>query len=512
MANAPEKKSYEEQWQQAFNEAEMPPSPNVWKSIDQELTAQEGGKYRKGFFFYRAVAASLLLCIAAGLSWYLLSRPADSDQIVQDNVSSAEEKITTLDEANQDPNPANGSSAGSATQTESETETESPLADNTDQSNSDETSSAAGNVALGTIEEDNSTASDRTKSSANNTAQLAVTDTKKPASAAKTLIFPNEEVSPREEELLSINHRVGRLAALPPDALAVSAPTWADNVEKLYFVPQYREREVLGEEKSGAQFFAGLAMAPSLFDPNFQSQNEAALAVANAPVAESFSYALSDGLANTRSLNSSSNTVMVAEGLENQSSVSLSYGFDVGLTLGEHWSIESGLDYQNFQTVTQTQYTVVDLRSGERYPLLATNAVANQATAFNTTSIGTNSEVDNQFQFVSVPLRVGYNVHFSKITLSINPGVAANLFLGNRISSQDFASTTLNSDGGSPFNSQYISGLLSGGVYYQLLENYSLSFSPSYQFALSDFARSAATFNSLPQSLGLKFGFRYNFQ
>ncbi|MGD1890073.1 MAG: hypothetical protein ACFB15_05670 [Cyclobacteriaceae bacterium] len=511
MANAPEKKSYEEQWREVFNQAEMPPSSNVWKSIDQELTTQESGKYRKGFFFYRAVAAGLLLCIA-GLSWYILTRPADSDQIVQGDVSSTEQQITPSDEANRESNLASSSSMGSATQTENGTETEYPLADNTDQSSGDDkTTSTADNVALGTSEEGNLTAGDGTESSAKNATQLAVNDAKEPALAAKTLIFPNEEVSQREEELLSDNHRVGRVAALPPDALAMNAPTWADNVDKLFLVPQYRKREVADKEKSGAQFFAGLAMAPSLFDPNFQSQNEAALASADVPVAESFSYALAaDGVSNAR--NFSSNTVMVAEGLENQSSVSLSYGFDVGLTLGEHWSIESGLDYQNFQTVTQTQYSVVDLQSGERYPLLATNAVANQANAFNVASTGSNSEVDNQFQFVSVPLRVGYNVHFSKITLSVSPGIAANLFLGNRISSQDFASTTLISDGGSPFNSQYISGLLSGGVYYQLLENYSLSFSPSYQFALSEFARTSAAFSSLPQSLGLIFGFRYNFQ
>lgn len=383
------------------------------------------------------------------------------------------------------------------------------MAANTEQPSNDTTPSTTSDSTLETNSGDTASA-DKNNPPGNDTSQLAISNTNEPASAAKTLIFPNEEVSQREEELLSVNHRVGRLAALPPGALALIPPTWTDDVDKLFLVPQYRGKEVPSEQKPGTQFFAGLAMAPSLFDPNFQSQGAAALSVADAPTPESFSYALSDGLANTRSL--SSNTVMVAEGLENQSSVSLSYGFDVGLTLGEHWSIESGLDYQNFQTVTQTQYTVVNLQSGERYPLLATNAVASQATAFNTTATGTNSEVDNQFQFVSVPLRVGYNLHFSKITLSINPGIAANLFLGNRISSQNFTSTTLNSDGGSPFNSQYISGLLSGGIYYQLLENYSLSFSPSYQFALSEFARTTAAFSSLPQSLGLKFGFRYNFQ
>ncbi|MGB3584937.1 MAG: hypothetical protein WBA23_00285, partial [Tunicatimonas sp.] len=82
MANPSENRSYEEQWQKAFDSAEMPPSPNVWKNIDQQLAAQEGGKYKRGFFFYRAAAAVLLLCIA-GLGWYTLSRSKGSDTIAE---------------------------------------------------------------------------------------------------------------------------------------------------------------------------------------------------------------------------------------------------------------------------------------------------------------------------------------------------------------------------------------------------------------------------------------------
>ncbi|MGB3589608.1 MAG: outer membrane beta-barrel protein, partial [Tunicatimonas sp.] len=335
-------------------------------------------------------------------------------------------------------------------------------------------------------------------------------------STAKTLIFPNEEVSPREEVLLS-NHQVGRTPALPPGGLALNAPTWADGVNELYFVPQNRNEFAQESEKRGAQFFAGLAMAPSFFDPNFQSQPSGGAFSDFALMGESFSPPnfdmQTDNLFVARiSNNSAGSSSAVEEGLQNQSSLSFSYGLNFGLELGEHWSIESGLDFQNFQTTTETRYTVVDLQSGKRYPLVATNAQANAASYSNTTPIGDPSGVDNQFQFVSIPLMIGYNVHFARFTVLVSPGVATNLFLGNRISSDQYASSTISRDGNSPFNTQYFSGIISGGVFYQLLRNYSLSFTPSYQFALTNLASNSATFSSQPQSLGLRLGFRYNFQ
>ncbi|MEM9676355.1 MAG: outer membrane beta-barrel protein, partial [Bacteroidota bacterium] len=334
-------------------------------------------------------------------------------------------------------------------------------------------------------------------------------------SAEKVLIFPNEEVSQREAVLLSIDHRVGRLAALPPDAVAMNKPSWSEGVEKLYLVPQYREEATSKQEKKGAQFFAGLAMAPSLFDPNFQTGRgpaSADFAVAESLSPQSFNAFQDNGYVARFSSNSPASPQVIEEGLDNQSSLSFSYGFNFGLELGEHWSIESGLDFQNFQTTTETRYTVVDLQSGERYPLVATNALANAATSRNTTPIGDPSEVDNQFQFISVPILIGYNVRFSKVTFSVNPGVAANLFLGNRITSEQYSSATISRDGSSPFNSQYFSGLISGGIFYQFVENYSLSFTPSYQFALTDLANTQATFSSQPQSFGLRLGFRYTFR
>ncbi|WKN43738.1 outer membrane beta-barrel protein [Tunicatimonas pelagia] len=530
MANSSENQSYEEQWQKAFESAEMPPSPNVWKNIDQQLAAQEGGKYKRGFFFYRAAAAILLLCIA-GLSWYTLTRFDTSSTI-------AEQPEATIEQPNQpmvdrrnsqiarvpDKGDATGEQSevtiadGDAQTQKANLPNQASIAGNT-ATNSNQSSSAPlrsdGNIPSET--EQGAIASNDVVITNEENEAVSANSTIAELTTAKTLIFPNEEVSSEEEVLLS-NHQVGRLSALPLGGLALHAPTWVDNVDQLYLVPQYREEFPRESEKQGVQFFAGLAMAPSFFDPNFQSQSSGGPSSDFVPNGESFSPPgfdiQADNLIISRFSNSnlgSSPVVEIEEGLENNSSLSFSYGFNFGLELGERWSIESGLDFQNFQTTTETRYTVVNLQSGERYPLVATNAEVNAANYYNTNSTGNPSEVANQFQFISVPLLIGYNVRFSKVTLQVSPGIAANLFLGNRISSDQYASSTISRDGNSPFNNQYFSGMISGGVFYQLVQNYSLSLTPSYQFALSNLANDQATFSSQPQSFGLRLGFRYTF-
>ena len=528
MANSSENRSYDEQWQKAFESAEMPPSPKVWKHIDQQLAAQEGGKYKRGFFFYRAAAAVLLLGIA-GLTWYTLTRsdtPGTVANQIEVNYSQSGQQPSDSADVGTTPPLSEGTdttaqsgttiSGGNNQQRKDNSSVESLIA-----KGSSDDSNASSEAASGSSE---NTAPEKNEAAValNESANLDQENEAAPASTftepftAKALIFPNEEVSSREEELLS-NHPVGRLSALPPGGLVLTAPTWAESIDKLFLVPQYRDESTSEAKKRGAQFFAGLAMAPSYFDPNLQAQPVGRFSSDFALGAESLSPPNFDTQAENlfvaRQDNSNANaSSVVEEGLQNRSSLSFSYGFNVGLELGEHWSIESGLDFQNFQTTTETRYTVLDLQSGARYPLVATNARVNAANSLNTTPIGTPREVDNQFQFVSVPVLIGYNVRFSKVTLMVSPGIAANLFLSNRISSEQYASSTISTNGNSPFNKQYFSGMISGGVFYQLVENYSLSLTPSYQFALTDLASRGAGFSSQPESFGLRLGFRYNFQ
>ncbi len=50
-------RSFEEQWAEAFESAEMAPSDQLWVSLDGALANMEAHKYRRGIFFYRLLAA-----------------------------------------------------------------------------------------------------------------------------------------------------------------------------------------------------------------------------------------------------------------------------------------------------------------------------------------------------------------------------------------------------------------------------------------------------------------------
>ena len=77
-----------------------PPASHVWKNIERDLAFQESGKYRRGFIFYRAIAATLLLLIA-GLSWYIISHQQEIDP-------------TTLGEETKQVSPGSSADSGKA--------------------------------------------------------------------------------------------------------------------------------------------------------------------------------------------------------------------------------------------------------------------------------------------------------------------------------------------------------------------------------------------------------------
>ena len=349
MANPSGKQTYEEQWRQAFEKAEMPPAPDIWKNIDQQLTAQEGGKYRRGFFFYRGVAAALLLCLA-GLGWYIIGQQKTENVAQQTNASTetpipgASENMTknAPEAAIAQRDPA-GETAGRPSDTEVPG-TDVPGSREGSLRGSDNDNSRS--VRQTPTTESPLATLDAARSSEANAREVAQNGTSAEVnnSVSKTLIFPNEEVGKREAELHSINHRVGQLAALSPGALSLAAPAWADSIEQLYYVPQYREKNSDETEKDGIQFFAGLAMAPSFFDPNFQSpgQGNEMLALNNAP--NSLDASVTEAFYNTSVATPNRVATVDQAGLDNRSTLSMSYGFDVGFSLGEHWSVESGLD------------------------------------------------------------------------------------------------------------------------------------------------------------------------
>ena len=532
MANTPNQHpEWEDQWREAFDGVEVPPSSHVWKNIESQLAVRDTGRYRRGFLLYRAVAAALLLLIA-GLSWYIITQQPEgnaplSDTAVKSAPSAQQPPLST--EPNRSPQHNPSSTVGTPTDDTSPVEptdtseepggrvafrpnppvVPSPRILEKETSSEEPPAVAYQETVPLPSEKPSSVNSSKTTGLATN----VITD--QPQLSAKSLINQGKAnsagstlvIRPRPETTgvskMPITSVASRGVAEPP---ANSSLPWADN-EPLYRVPQRPVRQAQRKSARRPSFFAGLAVAPGYFDPQLQSLAP--------PSATAFTLAGPSGAPGQNDegvRNYASSVPPSSSGINDSPELSLTYGVDVGIKLFEHWVIESGIDYNRFSTRAETRWAVADVASGDRYPYLVANSYQlEQSNA--TPAPTTTTAINNAYQFISVPVQVGYQVAVKKLNFTLSSGVAANFFLGNDISAlaSPLANVRVSADEDGPFKSRYYSGVLSGGVNYSILTNYSFSLTPSYTFALTGLTRDESALRSQPYSFGINVGFQYQF-
>ena len=497
---------WEDQWQQAFEGAETPPAAHVWKNIEGELAVQESGKYRRGYKLYRAVAAVLLLLIA-GLSWHILSQQPHPETVVNlENVGQEQD----------------GPSAASVPSVPDE-DSDAPVTQS-----AEEQRSQAVDIGVATKRPSEQTATAKKPAEPQQKTATGLADGSAAATDGEgraTLPNASRSASHADDAIPAVTSADGsspakgrspgafassvtRVASeTVTDASPLQLPTQAETA--LYRVPQVPANTAQKDRKPVA-LFAGLSMTPGYFDPQFQSTAPSDFGV----------VALSPGPSNSftgiEAADRTFNTAAASEtmGVENTPELSFTYGFDVGLQLSDHWVLEGGVDYNRFSTSAATRWVVADVASGQRYAFVA----ANMNTLSNDLSRApnTSTELNNDYEFIAVPLKVGYRRSVSRFQFTLSSGLAANFFLGNNISASNAASEISTyrisvSKDGSPFNDVYYSGLLSGGVNYNVLGSYFLSLAPTYAFALTPLTRADSDLGSNPYSFGVNVGFQYQF-
>lgn len=504
----PNEQPWKNQWQQAFEGAETPPPAHVWKNIKGELAVQETGKYRRGFLLYRAVAAVLLLLIA-GLTWYILAQQPITNADVAVDLENSPNKTEQSAAAPSASVPAH-SGAGT-------TSTETPLAENGTQAKSssevadqpDQVIGSSSRIADASTESVSANKSQgKTVDGTTRAQSMGNVSTQVSDNLVQTAPSQFTAVGQRQSDTKPWAATVAQVeSGTVADASPLLLPTQSQTI--LYRVPQIPTASP-EKDRPALSLFAGLSLAPGYFDPQFQANagDFGAAALSPSPSPSIGALEMSDG--NAYRTSASSATI----GVENTPELSFTYGIDVGMRLSDHWVLESGVDYNRFSTSTATRWVVADVASGQRYAFVATNA--NTLADNLNQAPNTSTDLNNAYEFIAVPMKVGYRRSVSKFQFTVSSGVAANFFLRNAISASSAASELSTyrisaSKEGSPFNDVYYSGLLSGGVNYNVLGRYYLSLTPTYAFALTPLTRVDSNLISNPYSFGVNVGFQYQF-
>jgi len=242
-------------------------------------------------------------------------------------------------------------------------------------------------------------------------------------------------------------------------------------------------------------FFTQLSFTTGSFDPNFTMQEGD---IINA-------YALT--------VNSREAVAVPAQmGVNQLPENSLQVGVGLGYKLGKNLMIESGVQYANHSTTSISNVVASPQHFTWAKPV--TVAVTNEERLrpqmeFEITDA---YQVRNAFQFISVPLNLGFIIPMKQAEVVLKTGATANVFTGAEIIDPNgrLRTEVFKPGVASPYNTVFVQGMVATELAYKISPSYSLGVQAGYFFAVSDLAKSNLLFSSQPNQYNLGFVMRYN--
>lgn len=207
----------------------------------------------------------------------------------------------------------------------------------------------------------------------------------------------------------------------------------------------------------------------------------------------------------------------------NRPSFSYAVQWQGGVQLAQRWSLETGLNYlqgnsvfegtNGFNMLSNSYVNNLEAavnvsnNSKQRYDLSAVGADKSQVQ-----SLATSQNINNSYQFLQVPVQAGYAVvkPKRKLSLWLLAGFINNIFLRNSFQSGQESTVTV-SGAGNPYRTLSFSAGAGMRVQYKMNKRWTTLLSGNFQQALGSATRSGTAFEAHPQLLGVGAGLRYGF-
>lgn len=195
---------------------------------------------------------------------------------------------------------------------------------------------------------------------------------------------------------------------------------------------------------------------------------------------------------------------------------SYSVGINFGMILKDRWSLEVGALYSLLGARTFTNLILESdgFNKAVAYSseIAGLESVANLVESELTKLSVDDIQINNTFQFISFPVQLGYKLLDKRFNVTLNGGLAANLYLGNRLRGrQNFSSFELEPGRRSPYRSLTLAAVTGFEIGYWIHRRVNLSFEPTYQKNLQSLTKNDAGFVANPSGVGVQVGFKYDF-
>jgi hypothetical protein len=505
-----ERQKFEESFRRIFEKAESSPSDKVWTNIELDLERLERGnmKRRLTFFKFLAAASVIFALGVAGTGIYLLSSNRDTQPDRTTRHTAAPSDASALSgDSSADSQPADPD----ARITELPSGTSRPNED----SHADDPADADETEARNTLAE-------RSEPATKNEGTTTGTPTGTAADLGEAVAI----IAGRDIPAAASDQPVGEgglEAGLTPSnggrasSIGGRTPVFRDRplpalVQDRKIVPHFPKTEpdqidlllasIEMEEKAAAgkkkfedeKIWTSVGFSAGTFNNYNQGAAPSSLAMAQT------------GMMNLYSANATLASETQASG------VSYSVGVNVGGKIAPRWVIQGGLnymtqnaaftsdavvtaDYQNFKAAYSAEITKMSDASARVVPTAP-------------------YRVNNNLEYLSIPLQAGYILVNRSFGLQINGGIATDLFLQNTLQPQsgNLDKVTNGRGSDSPYRPLNFSGLVGTEISYRFSDNYRVSLNPGVRYPFGSIYKSGLGLTAIPVTFDVGLRFRYIFE
>ncbi len=510
---------FEEEWRKSFADAEAEPSEELWTKIDAVLANNDATKYRKKAVYYKYVAAAAVL-IAAFLGVLVMTLPENELQPLSEqtpNSSSFEKDQPTAITDNKNPGMSTPKDQPSLTQGPSNDVMHDGSSGNSGQQNSmlsDETLTG-GDVA------DNR----KFLQKETDVAPLAVV----PVDKDKELLLDEEILHYEQDFIDRQDMNVVVLNENPSLIMAEKrgiAPLEADlkpgytHINKVMDLSDfYAMTRPAKENRSG--MWAGVSFSGGNFNPDYSASSTSTMDYAelNSPVPtytpvsrDAWNDHIGNKFYSEAEEKDFVNYMANTTNKENEPGISYTVGLNMGTRISQKFVLQSGLFYAKKTSSTSTSSIAID-ENNEAYPMHFTN-VARMDQSYYNVNYPAEISLNNSFQFISIPLKLGYHIVDEKVGVIVYSGVSSEFFLNNKIDDGKDGLNAVNVKRGSdsPYRNVWFNGLVSLELKYNFGGFYSAFIEPSYKISLNSLTKSDFAVKSEPKSFNIGMGVKINIQ
>jgi hypothetical protein len=452
-----ERQKFEDAWKDAFISAELEPSETVWTNVELGLEKDAGGKMKRRLLFFQLLAAaSMVFAMGLAGNYYL-------------NTTNQVNYLGPLAQENQNTSKQSLNSAN-------ETQRDLRIHDSGNEQASANPNKGSSNNVRESLKKRNSN-NFISSIKANTEVEELTNDQLSGLVIRDEKAFVDEENKANHHEWIYGARFASPIKFQTPSTPSKLAKPDAGEVLLAKLAAEearYHETEKKKKRANDDIFWTALSVGAGTFNPN------------------------TSGTSTVATLGPSSSGSPASSNPSTGSSYSV--GVNLGGRVSKRFVIQGGVSY-----LTQNSEFTSSASVGRK-------ATLNEFSSTDDNTVATSPyQVNNNLQFVSVPVQAGYIMLDRAFAIQLNGGVSTDFFLQSTLTPEDsnFDRVSQSAGSDSPYRTINFSGLVGTEFSYRFADRYRIAINPGIRYAINSIYKSEIPATISPVTFDVSLRFKY---